>query len=220
MSSRRDCSTWQLVLCPRYRDSLRTDAQVGVDGGITSSTSQVLVLTVWDVEVSLWVTVLLSKTEINDIDLVAALADTHQEVVWLDITVNERLGVDVLDAGDQLISKEEDGLEGELSVAEVEKILQTGSEKIEDHGVVVTLGTEPADKWDTDTTGEGLVDAGLIFELRVLGLDRLKLDGDLLTGDDVGSEINVTERSTTDLTADTVLVTNAKILERHVSIPM
>ena len=46
-------------------------------------------------EVSLGVTVLLCKTEINDIDLIAALANSHKEVVWLDITVNERLGVNV-----------------------------------------------------------------------------------------------------------------------------
>jgi hypothetical protein len=29
----------------------------------------------------------------------------------------------------------------------------------------------------------------------VLGLDRLKLDGDLLTGDDVGAEVDITERT-------------------------
>lgn len=161
---------------------------------------------------SLGVTVLLGQTEINDIDLVAALADAHQEVVWLDITVDEGLGVDVLDTGDQLISKEEDGLEGELSVAEVEEIFQTGAEKVEDHGIVVTLGTEPADKWDTDTTSEGLVDTSLIFELRVLGFDGLELDGDLFARDDVGSEVDVSETTTTNLTTDAVLVSDAKIL--------
>ncbi len=54
-----------------------TDAQVGVDGGITSSSGQVLVLPIRDVEVGLGVTVFLGQTEIDDIDLVAALADTH-----------------------------------------------------------------------------------------------------------------------------------------------
>ena len=190
----------------------RTDAQVGVDRSITSSTGQVLVLAVWDVEVSLGVAVLLGQTEIDNIDLVATLADTHEEVVRLDITVDEGLGVDVLDAGDELVCQQKNGLQRELAVAEVEEILQTGSEEIENHSIVVTLGTEPADERDTDTTGEGLVDAGLIFELGVLGLDGLKLDGNLFARDDVGTKINVTERTAANLATDTVLVADAKIL--------
>jgi len=196
----------------------RTDAQVGVDGGITSSSGQVLVLPIRDVEVGLGVTVFLGQTEIDDIDLVAALADAHEEVIRLDITVDEGLGVDVLDAGDELIGQQKNGLQGELAVAEVEEILQAGAEEIKNHGIVVTLGTEPADKWDTDTASERLVDTGLIFELGVLGLDRLKLDGNLFTGDDVGAEVDITEAATSDLTTDAVLVADTKILpERHVS---
>lgn len=51
-------------------------------------------------EVGLGVTVFLSKTEIDDVDLVPALADTHQEVVGLDVTVNEVSRMDVLDPRD------------------------------------------------------------------------------------------------------------------------
>jgi hypothetical protein len=104
--------------------------------------------------VGLGVTVLLGQTEINDIDLVAPLTNTHEEVVWLDITVDKALGVDILDAGNQLVGQEKDGLQGELPVAEVEEILQTGSEQIQNHGIVVALGSEPADKWDTDTASK------------------------------------------------------------------
>lgn len=186
---------------------------MGVDGGITSSSGQVLVLPIRDVEVRLWVTVFLGQTEIDDIDLVAALADTHEEVVRLDITVDEGLGMDVLDAGDELIGQQKNGLQGELAVAEVEKILQAGSEEIKNHGIVVALSTEPADKWDTNTTGERLVDTGLIFELGVLGLDRLKLDGNLFTRDNISAEVDVTEAATSDLTTDAVLVADAKILQ-------
>lgn len=192
------------------------NTQMGVDGGITGSTSQVLVLSVGDVEVSLGVAVLLGETEIDDIDLVTPLADAHEEVVGLDITVDEGLGVDVLDAGDELVGQEQDSLEGELSVAEVEEILQTGAEKVENHGVVITLGTEPTDKGNADTASEGLVDTGLVLQLGVLGLDGLELDGNLLTGDDVGAEVDVTERTRTDLSTDTVLVTDAQIHGSHV----
>lgn len=188
------------------------DTQMGVDTGITGGTSQVLVLSVGNVEVSLGVTVLLGKTEINDVDLVTTLADTHEEVVGLNITVDEGLGVDVLNTGNELIGKEQDSLQGELAVAEVEEILKGGTEKIQDHGIVVTLGSEPANEWDANTSSKGLVDTGFILELRVLGLDALELDGNLLTGDDVSAKVDVTERTASNLAADSVLVADAEIL--------
>jgi hypothetical protein len=166
---------------------IRTDTQVSVDAGIAGGTSQVLVLSIRNVEVCLGIAVLLGQTEINDVNLVAALANAHEEVVRLDITVDEGLGVDVLNAGDELIGEEQDGLQGEFAVAEVEEVLERGAEQVQDHGIVVALGTEPAHEGDTDTASEGLVDAGLILKLRVLGLDALELDGNLFTGDDVGA---------------------------------
>ena len=66
----------------------------------------------------------------------------------------------------------------------------------------------------------------------MLGLDALELDGDLLTGDDVGAcrrqlcwrvprsgqllrtKINVTETAATNLAADSVLVADTEILPR------
>ena len=166
---------------------IRTDTQVSVDGGVAGGTSQVLVLSVRDVEVRLGIAVLLGQTKVDDIDLVAALANAHKEVVGLDVAVDEGLGVDVLNAGDELIGEEQDSLQGELAVAEVEEVLEGRAEQVQDHGVVVALGSEPADKGDADTASERLVDAGLIFELGVLRLDALELDGDLLTRDDVGT---------------------------------
>lgn len=50
----------------------------------------------------------------------------------------------------------------------------------------------------------------------MLGLDALELDGNLLTRDDVGSEVDVTEGARSDLTADTVFVTDSQILEGKV----
>ena len=78
------------------RRRIRTDTQVSVDTGVTGSTSQVLVLSVRDVEVSLGIAVLLGQTKVDDIDLVAALANAHEEVVGLDVAVDEVLLVDGL----------------------------------------------------------------------------------------------------------------------------
>lgn len=103
--------------------------------------------------------------------------------------------MDVLDTRDELISQEENGLQGEFSVTEVEEILQTGTEEVENHGVVVTFCAEPANKRNTDTTSKRLVDTGLILQLRVLGLNGLELDSNLLSRDYVGTEVDITERT-------------------------
>lgn len=73
---------------------------MGVDRSVSSGTSQVLVLPVRNVKMSLGVSILFGETEIDDIDLVSSLANTHQEVVWLDVSMNEISRVDVLDSRD------------------------------------------------------------------------------------------------------------------------
>lgn len=166
-------------------------------------------------EVGLGVTVFLSQTEVNNIDLVPSLSNTHQEIVGLDVTMNERFGMDVLDSRDQLVGQEENGLEGKFSIAEIEKIFERRTEEIEHHGVVVTLGSKPADERDTDTSGEGLVDSCFIFELRMFGLDGFKFDGDFFTRDDVSAQVDITEGTTANFTTDTVFVANAEIHCSH-----
>lgn len=195
------------------KSEIRTDTEMGVDGGIASSASEVLVLSIRDVEVSLRVTILLGQSKVDNIDLISTFANAHQEVVRLDITVDERLGVDVLNTGDELIRQEENGLQGEFPVAEVEQILQAGSEEVQDHGIVITLGAEPADEGNANAAGERLVDPGLILELGVLGLDTLQFDGDLLTGDDVSSQVDITKGTRANLAANAVFVTDAEILQ-------
>jgi hypothetical protein len=67
----------------------------------------------------------------------------------------------------QLISEQQDGLEGELAVAKVEEILKRRPEEIKDHRVVIALGAEPPCKQYASATSESLVDLALVFELGV-----------------------------------------------------
>jgi len=96
---------------------------MGIDRSVPSGTSQVLVLPVGDMQVSLGVSVLLGETEINDIDLIASLSNTHEEIVGLDISVDKVSRVNVFDSRDELVGEEKDSLEGEFSVTEVEQVL-------------------------------------------------------------------------------------------------
>ena len=91
----------------------------------------------------------------------------------------------------ELVGEQEDRLERELAVAKIEQVLEARSEKVHDHGVVVALDAVPAYERDADATGERLVHLGLVLELRVLRLDRLELDPDLLARDDVHAEVDV-----------------------------
>ena len=72
---------------------------------------------------SLGISVFLGETEINHIDLVASLSNTHEEIVGLDISVDKVSRMNVFDSGNELIGKEKDGLESEFSVTEVEQVL-------------------------------------------------------------------------------------------------
>ena len=74
------------------------DPQVGVDGGISCRTRQVLVLPVWNVLVRAVVPELLGQAKVNGVDEVPLLAQAHEEVVWLDVAVDEVLTVDELNA--------------------------------------------------------------------------------------------------------------------------
>lgn len=100
------------------------NTQMSIDRGVPGGTSQVLVLPVRDVQVSLGVSVLFGQTEINHIDLIASFPNAHEEIVWLDVSVDKVSRVNVFDSRDELIGEKEDSLEGEFSVTEVEQIFE------------------------------------------------------------------------------------------------
>ena len=77
-----------------------TNAQVGVDGGVAGGASEVLILAVGDVLVRSGVAVFLGQAKVDDVDQVALLAKSHQEVVRLHVSVDEVLQVDVFNPTD------------------------------------------------------------------------------------------------------------------------
>lgn len=81
----------------------------------------------------------------------------------------------------ELISEEEYRLQSEFAVAKVEKVFEGWTEEVQHHGVIVALCSEPSNKGYTDASSQGLVNFGLVFELWVLGFDRLEFDGDFFT---------------------------------------
>lgn len=76
------------------------------------------------------------------------------------------------------------------------------------------LSAKPADERDSNTTGERLEDVSFVLKLGILGLDALELDSDILSRDNVGSEVDETERARSDLVSDTVFITDTYFLIR------
>ena len=62
---------------------------------IPGSSCQVLVLPVGNVLAGPVVSILLSQSKVDQEEFVAVTPNTHQEVVWLDVTMDEILIVDV-----------------------------------------------------------------------------------------------------------------------------
>lgn len=63
----------------------------------------------------------------------------------------------------QLIRQQQNGLQRKFTIAKVEQILQTGAKKIKNHGVVVTLRSEPANERNPNTPSKMFVDPSLIL---------------------------------------------------------
>ena len=76
---------------------------MSVYGGISGSSGQVLVLSIWDVNVVAIVAVLLGQPEVDNVDQIALLAQTHKEVIRFDIAVNKISSVNELDSTNLLI---------------------------------------------------------------------------------------------------------------------
>lgn len=73
---------------------------MGVDAGVSCRPREVFVFLVGDVLVRSCVPVLLGQSEVDGVDEIALLAETHEEVVGFDVSVDEVLRVDVLDSTD------------------------------------------------------------------------------------------------------------------------
>lgn len=84
----------------RQRGHLHTNSQMGIDGRVSGCASQVFIFAIRNVKVGFRVAIFLCQTEVNNVDLVATLSDTHEKVVGLDVTVDKRLGMDVFDTRD------------------------------------------------------------------------------------------------------------------------
>jgi len=67
------------------------------------------------------------------------LLHTHQEVLRLNISMDDALGMDILQTIDELLGEHKHGFKRELTAAEVKKVFQTRAQKFKHHHVILRL---------------------------------------------------------------------------------
>mmetsp|Transcript_16937 Transcript_16937/g.33938 ORF Transcript_16937/g.33938 Transcript_16937/m.33938 type:complete len:319 (+) Transcript_16937:608-1564(+) len=187
------------------------DTQMRVDARVPRCPRQILVLPVRNMLVCLGIAILLCKPKIDDIDLVCFLAETHQKVVRLDITMNEALRVHEFDTAEHLLREHKNCLQTEFARAKIEEILQAWPQEIDNHHVVVSLDSIPAHIRKTHAALQDLENFGLIKKLRMLALHAFEFDGHLLGCGNIGAKKDVSKRAAPDLPSQPVLVSYAQL---------
>ena len=77
-----------------------TNAQMRVDAGVSGCPREILVFPVGNVLMRTGITILLGQAKVNDVDQVPFLPQAHEKVVRFDITMDEVLGMDILNSTD------------------------------------------------------------------------------------------------------------------------
>jgi hypothetical protein len=120
---------------------------MGVDTHVASGTRQALPLAVGDVLLGLGVAPELGHTEVNHMNNIsgAGAGEADKEVVGFDVTVDEVLFVDRLDARNHLASGKADRLERETATAHVEQVFQIRTKEVDNEHVVQAFGAKVID---------------------------------------------------------------------------
>merc|ERR550532_767921 len=134
------------------------NAQVCVDTGVTRCASQIFALTVGNMLLRLWVPVLFCQAKVDDVHHVCLLSKTNEEVVRLDVTVDEVLGMQVFNAIDHLVCKHDHSLEAEFAIAEAKQIFKGRAQKVNDHHVVIALYSVPMQVGHSNATCKDFVE--------------------------------------------------------------
>lgn len=110
--------------------------------------------------------------------------------------MDEVLSVDPFEPVQHLDGYDENRLDGELSLAEFEKLLNIGSKYIHNKDVIVALNAEPVDVRYPDAALEDLVDFGFILKLRRRLREKFHFNGDFFPSLHIDPLEDVPERAT------------------------
>ena len=104
------------------------------------------------------------EAQIRHINQIPLLPHTYQEILRLDVSMNDALGMDIFETVKELVDEHQHSLEREFATAEVKKIFQTRPQKIKHHSIIFTLRLISVDAWNTDTTRKGSIGISFAFQ--------------------------------------------------------
>ena len=103
------------------------------------------------------------EAQICHINLIPTPPDTHQEVLWLDVSMNDVLGMNILKTANELIGEHQHSFKRELATAEVEEVFQAWSQQIKHQGLEIALCLISVNSWNTGTARKRSIDVGFTF---------------------------------------------------------
>ena len=143
--------------------------------------------------VAVLVQVFLAVPEVDGKYLVLLLAETDDEVAGVDVVEDESLGVDPLDAVEDLVCDEEDCFEGEGALAVLEELLEGGAEDVGHEGSVVVLDAVPVEVGEAHSPLQQPVKLGLPLEGRLFIEDRVEFDCEFALGGQFEGHVDLRE---------------------------
>jgi hypothetical protein len=113
---------------------------------------------------TLCILVLLAVSKIDHEYLILFFTQSHEEVVRLDVVVDESPGMHPLDAFEYLVRGQEDGLEGERTLAVTQQLLEGRAVDVSDQCAEVILDAVPVEVGDAHSALHNPVELGLTLQ--------------------------------------------------------
>lgn len=127
------------------------------------------------------------KAHVGHVDLICTLAQAHQKIVGLQITMHNTAGMDKLDSREQLIGQQQCRLEAEATIAKVEQVFKAGPKQLHDHDAIRLLLTCPVHGGNASTARKPLIKVNVllywrrpivsVFQLYSYSLIRVRVNG-------------------------------------------
>ncbi len=132
------------------------------------------------------VTTFCDKAQICDIHLIITSFNTHQEIFRFDVAMNNIFEVNIFETMKKLIDQHQHCFKRESSIAKIEKILQTRSQKIEHHNIIFAFEQILMNEWNIDIVSKRLIDIDFEFEKKWIFTDALEFNDNLFVSIEIG----------------------------------
>ena len=105
------------------QDVALTNAQMSIDTGKIRCANQFWTQGTTSINIRWWVSAFCCKTQVGNIDQISLPSHAHQAIFRFDVSVDDIMRMNILEATDELVREHQDCFERKFATAVVEKIL-------------------------------------------------------------------------------------------------